>query len=145
MPFILITIFIILCILSIILTCIAWSNYNTGITYTTDVPSCSISLENSLDITNFDNCHIGGYITASKYVPQLDMTVNTVETYYLNVCAQYCSNGFDGVNCIDGINQESFDNCISISKPVNCSGLSNPVAISGITFYYPYAAKNICD
>lgn len=145
MPWFLILIFIILCIILLIVSFTSQSSYTSGTSYTTEVPTCSISYETSIDVTDLPNCSIGGYLTASKYVEQLNMTVNPIQTYYLNVCAQYCSSGFDESSCINGNGQQDFDNCIAISMPNGCDGLSMPVAISGTTFYYPYGAGNICD
>jgi len=87
-------------------------------------------------------CYIGTAVTASKYVPSIDMVVNPVAIPYLPVCQGYCKEGVlsDGITCVDQIGQIEFNNCMNISTPIDCIGLSLPVAYAGTTAYYPHAA-----
>lgn len=101
---------------------------------------CALSIDTLPSVINKDCCYIGDTLTASKYLKELNMVVNPVPIYYLDVCKEYCTDGFDGKNCVNGTNQEEFNKCINISKPVNCKGLSMPVAASGVTLYYPNEA-----
>lgn len=123
----------------------AWDNWLTD-TETINIDTstqCLINLDTAISVTELPCCYIGGYITASKYVSSIDMVVNPIESYYLTVCQGFCTNGYKDGICNNGVGQQEFDNCVSISKPKNnCSGLSMPVATSGITYYYPYAATS---
>ena len=103
---------------------------------------CKIDYANMVNVENKPCCVVGTNITASKYSPELDLVVNPVEAPYLPVCAGFCSEGVlaDGMTCVNGVGQNSFDRCIAISTPKNCEGLAMPVAYSGTTAYYPYSA-----
>lgn len=105
---------------------------------------CSIDYANAINIESRPCCILGTALTASKYVSEIDMVVNPVDMPYLPVCQGYCPQGVkaDGMSCINGEGQSSFDGCILISSPKNCQGLSMPVAYSGTTAYYPNSATD---
>lgn len=105
--------------------------------------NCQVATNLLENITNLYCCYIGNTITSSKYVPSLNMVVNPVSIYYLDVCQEFC--GTEGINddkteCINPIYQQEFEGCINLSKPQNCIGLSMPVAINGLTYYYSNSA-----
>jgi hypothetical protein len=114
------------------------------ITIPPNIQECAVAFDLLPDISTLNCCYIGESLTASKYVPSINMVVNPIPVYYLSVCENFCINGYN-INtqtCNDNAGLESFNNCISISKPNGCIGVSLPVAASGVTYYYPSAATN---
>lgn len=109
-----------------------------------NVQECAIAFDLLPDISNLNCCYIGDSLTASKYVPSINMVVNPIPIYYLSVCKNYCINGFNENTgtCNDNAGLNAFNDCISISKPDGCIGVSLPVAADGIRYYYPSAATN---
>ena len=105
---------------------------------------CTINYETMIDVTDNPCCIVGTSLTASKYVPEIDLVVNPVEIPYLPVCTGFCELGVqaDGMTCVDGQGQPSFDRCITLSTPKDCQGVTMPVAYSGTTAYYPNSATN---
>ena len=73
------------------------------------------------------------------------MTVSPNPTYYLDVCKNFCVNGYNSQtkSCVDDVGLNDFKNCINASQPNDCIGSAMPVAISGNTFYYPYQATDV--
>lgn len=137
-PFVILwVIVIILMILFIIFSSLALVKYNDAKqVIDTFKEKCTVAYDTLPDISNANYCFIGDTLTSSKYVKELNMIVNPNPIYYLDVCKQYCIEGFsDG--CVNGNGQENFNNCVNISKPKNCFGLSMPVAVSGTILYYP--------
>jgi hypothetical protein len=103
---------------------------------------CNVPIESVPNISDNLCCFVGTTITASRYVPELNMVVNPVAIPYLPVCQGFCTNGVlaDGVTCVSGIGQDEFNLCMIRSAPVDCDALSLPVAYAGLTPYYPFAA-----
>lgn len=91
-------------------------------------------------------CVIGGRLTASRYVEELDLVVNPNPIPYVAACSGFCTNGVittgtpPVATCRDGVGKEKFDNCVMLAKPVNCTDPAEPVAALGTTYYYPAAA-----
>lgn len=138
-----------LIIVTIIITILAIYNYyiQKETIYPNTENLCIVAIDLLPTVSN-QCCYIGGTATGSRYVEEINMIVNTIAIPYLDVCIQYC--GIEGVNedktkCINQeneANQEAFDTCVNISKPINCIGYSMPVAVLGNTYYYPNSAYN---
>lgn len=90
-------------------------------------------------------CVVNDIITQYRFLDSLNMIVSNNSTYYLDVCKNFCINGYNSQtkSCIDEVGLNDFNNCVNASKPVDCVGSSMPVAISGNTFYYPYQATDV--
>jgi hypothetical protein len=106
--------------------------------------ACTAATDSLIDVTSLECCVQGGQVTASKYVPSLDMVVNPTATYYLNVCAGYCPDGYVGGQCVNATygQQTIYNNCVKELQPLNCRGSAMPVGISGTTLYYGQSATN---
>ena len=141
-------IFIILTIIYIVITIITLKKYKKykSVISESEENNCTVAINNLINIENDKCCVKNNLITASRYVPELNMVVNPVAVPYLNVCIEYC--GYDGydeekMSCKNIENQKEFENCIEITKPVNCIGYSMPVAVLNTTYYYPNSATDI--
>ena len=133
--FLLVLLIILICIFIIftVFSSLAVYNYITNNVETSLTSDCIVATNNLIDITNLNCCFIAGNLTASKYVPELDMIVSPVIIPYEDVCNQFK-------------NESKKNLCIEISKPKNCVQDSMPVAINGIVYYYPLAAgSDLCQ
>lgn len=141
----LILIVIILLVLIFILSYQSWKKWNNSIepVVVEENDQCTINIDTAVSVTNRPCCIVGGYLTASRYVPEYNMVANPVATYYITACEGFCSQGYnsDAGVCINGVGQDDFDNCIELTQPKNnCEGLSMPIAVNGIEFFYPKSA-----
>ncbi len=112
-----------------------------------EVPFCEKLITGLPDVKNLQCCVISGQLTPNKYYEELNLVINPVPTYYLDVCKGFCVDGYNYIdnNCINGVGDVDFLNCVKASEPKDCYGNSQPVAISGINPYYVYSATNaIC-
>lgn len=105
---------------------------------------CTPSLDTLTDVSTYQCCVQGGLTTSSRYVPDLDMVLDTSPIYYVNVCQGYCLNGFANGNCINPTfgEEELFNECLNKLRPVDCIGSAMPVGSLGITYYY---AQSVTD
>ena len=143
---IIVIILIIIFIVLNILTIITYKN-TTAIVIPTGVLPCSETHGNLTSISDLKCCVISGTTTQNKYFPDLNLVVNPNPIYYLDVCKNFCVNGYNELtnSCFDDVGLNDFNNCVKASQPTDCIGVSKPVAISGLTYYYPYSAtNNIC-
>lgn len=140
----------IICIVSMLITFVVISilsikNWNSTRNSSVDanVTTCTAALDQLIDISDLGCCYVGNTATSSKYVPSLNMVVNSYQPsiYYLNVCQGYCSDA----DCSIESEKIQYNNCIELTKPVNCIGNSNAVAVVGKTYYYGVnAGKSTC-
>ncbi len=105
---------------------------------------CVVSFDLLPNIANTKCCFINGQVTADKYVESLDMVVSTNPEFYLDVCEEFCIEGYDKVNnkCVGNKGNNSFISCVQKTKPVNCTSIAMPVAYSGTTYYYAKSATD---
>lgn len=109
---------------------------------------CVVPFDSVPDVSTLPCCFIGERLTASRYVPSLDLVVNPVAVPYLPVCEGFCRNGTEvdstaptRVRCVNGNGQAAFDRCVALAAPRNnCRGVAMPVAALGTTFFYPNSA-----
>ncbi len=108
-----------------------------------DTDQCVRSTSDLINISgNLCCCSASGFQTDLRYIPQLDVTVRPVATYYLDACAGFCIDGlFDPIaeTCNSG-SSVSFQRCVNYTKPIGCKGPAMPVAVIGTQFYYVHSA-----
>lgn len=117
---------------------------STAVTLPSGNEPCNIAYESIPSVSSSKCCVISGAITSSKFLPELNMVINPVPKYYLDVCKNFCINGFDPIDqtCLDEEGLQDFNNCVNASQPKNCVGIAMPVATDGLTLYYPNEATN---
>lgn len=113
--------------------------------------SCLVDKESLIQISTLPCCLIADQKTPYKYIPQYNLVASPNSRYWLNVCADFCSNGktkmINGeVYCEDGTRDDDLKRCIELTKPESgCNISSQPVAINGEEYYYAYfASEEIC-
>jgi len=109
-----------------------------------NVSDCTPALNTLLDISSDQCCVQGGITTSSRYVPSLNMVLNTTPQYYITVCQGYCTNGFVNNQCVNTTfqEQENYNTCVNELIPTNCTGSAMPVGVVGTTYYY---AQNVTN
>ena len=88
-----------------------------------------------------------GNLTSNKYLSSLNLVVSLESSPYLDVCAGFCTQGYDNVNktCLGDIPNDvgQFNQCVTASIPTNCSDPSNVVATDNGQYMYPNSATLI--
>src|SRR5205085_6806457 len=103
----------------------------------TSVEYCNNVVQDLPNVSKLGCCIIDGQLTSSKYFEELNVVINPVPKYYLDVCKGFCTDGYNSIDgtCINGVGEYDFANCIRASEPGGCYGVAQPVAISGINPY----------
>jgi hypothetical protein len=87
-------------------------------------------------------CVIFGQLTSNKYLSSLNLVVSLEPSPFLDVCAGFCSQGYDSINmtCLGDIASDTgqFNQCVSNTSNTiaKCSDASNPVATSNGQYMY---------
>ncbi len=118
---------------------------------------CSVPLDELVPIDTSQNicCYNNGQLTGAYFVETesngtpLEFSVIPVATYYINVCRQYCTNGYtvntDGTLQCEGETSTGTqtilaNDCVSLIKPeinnLPCKGSALAIAARGLTPYY---------
>lgn len=101
------------------------------------------------DLSSTLCCVIFGTLTSNKYLSSLDMVVSLEPTNYLDVCAGFCTQGYDStLNTCNGDVQQDiglFNQCVQNTNPaiLTCSDKAVPVATSNGEYMYGFAATNV--
>lgn len=133
---------IVISLLIILIVISAFAMYNYRKTLIINIPpsvqSCEKIVTGLPNVDDLPCCVISGELTANKFYADLNLVINPVPLYYLNVCKQFCIDGYNSIdnNCINGIGDEDFLKCVNASEPKECYGISKPVAISRLNQYY---------
>lgn len=118
--------------------------------------SCQVAIQDLPDISNIPCCVVNNTITPQRYIDTINvpnignitynLTTSTTATNYLTVCQGFCENyNVQAQECINGDpGQQSFQNCVNLTKPRNCNGPAMPIAVVGINPYYASVAGNLC-
>jgi hypothetical protein len=151
----LIFIFVILGILFIILVVLLLYNNvknvivgnNSGIV--TSTTHCTPSASTLPDLSFSLCCVVFGNLSSNKYLSNLNLVASFTPTPYIDVCAGFCTQGFDSTNqkCLGNITSDDtqFANCVNATKTNNCDDSSNPIATSnGIYMYASSAGTVLC-
>ena len=106
---------------------------------------CAVAYENLPSVKESGCCVVAGNITPSKFLPELNLVVNPAPKYYLDVCKNFCTDGFNSETnkCLSDNGAIDFDKCVLASQPKDCIGVSMPVAADDLNYYYPYEATSI--
>lgn len=113
-----------------------------------------VVVDTTQNICCYNNAQLTGayFIQAESNGELLGMSVIPVSTYYINVCREYCSNGYtvntDGTLQCEGENatgpQTTLANdCVSLIRPVfpdgqPCRGSAMPVGVLGVNPMYAF-------
>lgn len=139
-------------IFSIILYNILHGPINNNNNNNNTFKKCTRNTDDMINIKGITNCYdVNNNITPYKYVcPSnnfpLFATLSNVEIPYLTACSGYCSSGnFINNVCADTDNQ-LYNTCINLTKPINCNTLAMPVAYdsNNVYYYINYAGSGIC-
>ncbi len=155
--FIIAVILIVLLIILNITGMTAWAQQReTVIIENTDL--CIRPLDQLIAIDRTQNicCYNNGALTGAYFVDteingqKLGFSTIPVSTYYINVCREYCSNGYTvnengTIQCegetATGPQTVTANNCVDLIEPIlpdgqPCRGSAMPIAALGITYYY---------
>lgn len=137
---------ILLVIVLITISAAAMYNYRQSINIIipSNIKNCETITDGLPDVSKLECCVISGELTANKFYPDLNLVINPIPLYYLDVCKEFCVDGYNSIDniCINGVGDNDFLKCINASEPKNCYGISFPVGISGMNSYYVNSATN---
>ena len=107
---------------------------------------CTPPIDRLIPLEGLPCCMSGPTLTASRYIPSLDLVVNPMAVPYIQACQGFCGEGVvtdNGVTrCVNGIGQAAFVSCVDATQPVDCRGASYPIAALGATYFYANSATN---
>jgi len=94
---------------------------------------CAPPYNQLIDLTGAKQCFNGNF-----YIPSLNYIVSSNSTSFHGACLTACTNGINATNtgCAGSTEQQVFENCVSLTQPVDCNDPSVPIAHLGENYFY---------